>query len=210
MDDKKDMYNLPLASFTFGREGTKLSMSKGNIYGLKSKAPEKPDLNNKNLNTSLKKKNIKQINHLENNNNQIDMNNYYYENYISQNNASNKEEICELTFGGNNELIKEEYEPNMNKNQNNVKKNNNNYISSFINNGGINDSFICVILYSIHHMKLFRKYIVNDLNNAQNKNYSIYQNSFLYHLREILIKIGKNKYIDIHNFREYLSTIRNN
>ena len=204
MDDKNDMYNLPLASFTFGREGTKPSMSKGNIYVLKSKVPEKPNLNNKNLNTSLKKKNIKQINHLENNN-QIDMNNYYYENYVSQNNASTKEEICELTFGGNNELIKEEYEPNMNKNQNNVKKNNSNYISSFINNGGINDSFICVILYSIHHMKLFRKYIVNDLNNAQNKNYSIYQNSFLYHLREILIQIGKNKYIDIHNFREYLS-----
>ena len=204
MDDKNDNYNLPLASFTFGKEVPQSLMQKGNTNLFKPLIQEKYSNNNNNNNfTSLKKINLNPIN-------QIDSN-YYFDNYIPQNTInSNKDEICELTFGTNTELIKDEYVPSQNQsqnqNQNNIKNNNpKNYISTFINNGGINDSYVSVVLYAIHHMKLLRKFIVNDLNNSQNKNYSIYKNSFLYDLREILIQISKNKYIDIHNFRENLS-----
>ena len=196
MDDKNDIYNLPLASFTFGREVPKSLLQKGNSNSYKTTMQEKFINNYDKDKNSLKKKNIIQTNQIENN--------YYFDNFTPKNTNSNKDEICELTFGTNTEIIKDEYVPNKYNNNNNAKKNKN-IISTFINNGGMNDSYISVILYSIHHMKLFRKYIVNDLNNPENKNYSKYQNSFLYHLREILIQIGKNKYIDIHNFRENLS-----
>ena len=69
----------------------------------------------------------------------------------------------------------------------------------------MNDSFISVILYSIHYMKLFCKFIINDLNSEKNKNFSNFQNSFLYDLCEILLQIGKTKYTNIHQFKENLS-----
>ena len=204
MDDNNNnnIYNLPLASFTFGKENIKLPISKGNINSNMQNRVQQSNLNNKKfLASSIKRNNLNLKNNILNNNN-LELNNNYFDNNVSQYNTS-KEEICELTFGGNNELIKEGEESNNNQNQNIVKKNNNIYISSFINNGGINDSFISVVLYAIYHMKLFRKYIINDLDKY--KNFSNFQNSFLYNLREILIQIGKNKYIDIHQFRENLS-----
>ena len=207
MDEKNEIYNLPLASFTFGKEGIQTPVQKGNINAFVLNGQNKNNQNNKNFKASIKKKNLKQLNNIDNNdNNQIQANNFFIENNISQNNTSAKEEICELTFGGHNDLIKEENESMLNKNQNNEKINkDNNYISLFIDNGGMNDSFISVILYSIHYMKLFRKFIINDLNSEKNKNFVNFQNSFLYDLREILLQIGKNKYINIHQFKENLS-----
>ena len=213
MANNNVVYNLPLASFTFGKENIKSPISKGNINTLNTLTPnnyQKSNLaNKKSLASSIKKKNLGLINNIMDNNNfNLNINNNnFFENNISQYNTSSKEEICELTFGkNNNELVKEPDEQNINQNKNMGKNNHNkNYISSFINNGGINDSFVSVILYSIHHMKLFRKYIINDLNSDKNKNLINFQNSFLYNLREILLQIGKNKYIDIHQFRENLS-----
>ena len=210
MDNNNVIYNLPLASFTFGKENIKSPISKGNINTLTPNNYQKSNLaNKKSLASSIKKKNLGLINNIMDNNNfNLNINNNnFFENNISQYNTSSKEEICELTFGkNNNELVKEPDEQNINQNKNMGKNNHNkNYISSFINNGGINDSFVSVILYSIHHMKLFRKYIINDLNSDKNKNLINFQNSFLYNLREILLQIGKNKYIDIHQFRENLS-----
>ena len=213
MDNNNEIYNLPLASFTFGKENKKAPISKGNNNTFKNKGQIKPFQNNTDLYGSIKKKNI-QLNNIDNNininNNEISPNNYFFANNSSQNNndISAKEEMCELTFGGNNELIREENESNnINKNPINIqqKKNINNFVSLFFDKGGINESFISVILYSIHHMKLFRKFIINDLNSEKNKNFQNFQNSFLFHLREILLQIGKNKIIDIHQFRENLS-----
>ena len=218
MDEKNEIYNLPLASFTFGKELSNVPKNKGNINTLLLM-----NQNNKNNHSSIKKRNLnlKQLNSIDNNNNQLNINNYYFDNNSQQNNntSTTKEEICELTFGANNELIKEDKENlqinnnNNNKSNNNIIINNNtlknknkNLISLFIDNkGGINDSFISVILYSIHHMKLFRKYIINDLNSQTHKNFEIFQNSFLFNLREILLQMGKNKYIDIYQFKQNLS-----
>ena len=205
MDNKKYMYNLPLASFTFGLDGNKSPNYKSNNNKFISNDEQKSNLSNKKFTFSFKNKKINKKNNIFINN--INNNNEnYFQNNDSQNYSSTKEEICELTFGKNN-MIKETDESNVQKNQNNEIKNNCNYISTFINEEGINDSFIYVILYSIYHMKLFRKYITKDLYSEQNKNknFNLFQNSFLYNLSEILIQIGKNKYIDIHKFRENLS-----
>ena len=210
MDEKNGIFNLPLASFTFGKEVTNLPITKENVN-----RPILMNQNNKNYYTSIKKKNLKQLNDFDNNNFQLGINNNYFDNNPSQNNniSTAKEEICELTFGANNnELIKEEKENIPNNNGHNNNYNNSpfkkkNYISLFIDNkGGINNSFISVVLYSIHHMKLFRKYLINDLNSDIHKNFENVKNSFLYNLREILLQIGKNKYIDINRFKQNLST----
>ena len=207
MNNENELYNLPLASFTFGKEENKIPILKSNINSFISKNQSKPN-NNKNFFTSIKKKNLK-VDTMGDN--QGELNNNFFENNSSQNNISVKEEVCELTFGRNNELIKEANDSNFNKNKNNVNKHYDNYISSFVNNNGINDSFVHVILYSIYHMKLFRKYIINDLNfeqiqNIQNKNdNSDFHHSILYYLREILLQMGKKIFIDIYKFREILS-----
>ena len=199
MENKNAENNLPLASFTFGKEGNKLPILKSNINSFISNGQNQN--NNKNSYTSIKKKNLKQLN--TNGDNQGGINKNYFENNISQNNTSVKEEVCELTFGRNNELVKEFSDS---KYQNNLTKSGNNYISSFFNSNGINDSFVYSIIYSIHHMKLFKKFIINDLNIDQIQNKSSYfQNSFLYYLREILLQMGKEKFIDIYKFRENIS-----
>ena len=212
MDDKNDLYNLPLASFTFGREGYKTSTSKNNNISFGQIGQSKPPQSSKNLYSTIKKRNLnlKQNNNFDNNNNNgnVNANNNFFQNSETQNTVSTKEEACELTFGGNNDPSNEPYQQNFYNNQNIVLKNKYKNISTFYNNeGGINDSFIYVVLYSIYHMKLFYNYIINDLNSQQSKNKinnSIYQKSFLYYLRDIIFQMGKNKYIDIYQFRESL------
>ena len=207
MNDKIEVFNMPLASFTFGKDGVRVPLSKSNVNSYTPSGQSRLVSNNKNLNNSLKKKNLKRTNNIENNNEQLTLNNNYFQNSETQNTGSTKEEACELTFGGNNDISKDSNEINNNLNQNIISKNNFNYISSFVNNDGINDSFISVILYAIYHMKLFKRYIINDLNSKKNQSLSKnikYQNSFLYHLREIMVQMGKNRYIDIHLFRENL------
>ena len=210
-DDKKDLYNLPLASFTFGREGSKTSTAKNNNISFGKMGQSKLPQSSKNLYSTIKKRNLKQKNNLDNNNdnddiNELNVNNNFFQNSEVQNTASTKEEACELTFGGNNDISNDSYQQNINNDQNIISKNKYKNISLFYNNeGGINDSFIYVILYSIHHMKLFRNYIINDLNSQQIKNKkSTYKKSFLYDLYNIMVQMGKNKYIDIHQFREDL------
>lgn len=114
MDDKNDIYNLPLASFTFGREVPKSLLQKGNSNSYKTTMQEKFINNYDKDKNSLKKKNIIQANQIENN--------YYFDNYTPKNTNSNKDEICELTFGTNTEIIKDEYVPNKYNNNNNAKK----------------------------------------------------------------------------------------
>ena len=208
MDDKNDLYNLPLASFTFGMGGSKTSTAKNNNISFGQMGQSKIPQSSKNLYSTIKKRTLKQNNNLDNNNdkdkdNELNLNNNFFQNSEAQNTVSTKEEACELTFGGNNDIPNDTYQQNINNDQNFISKNKYKNISIFYNSeGGINDSFIYAILYSIHHMKLFRNYIINDLNSkqSQNKN-STYKKSFLYDLQDIMVQMGKNKYIDIHQFR---------
>ena len=210
MVDKNDLYNLPLASFTFGREGSKTSTAKNSNISFGQMGQSKFPQSSKNLYSTIKKRNFKPNNNLdiENNNDnvhiELNMNNNFFQNPEPHNTTSTKEEACELTFGGNNDIANDSYQQNVSNDQNMISKNKYKNISFFYNSeGGINDSFIYVILYSIHHMKLFRKYIVNDIKKSQNKN-SAYKKSFLNDLHDIIVQMGKNKYIDIRQFRENL------
>ena len=67
MDDKNDLYNLPLASFTFGMGGSKTSTAKNNNISFGQMGQSKLPQSSKNLYSTIKKKNFKQ-NNLENNN----------------------------------------------------------------------------------------------------------------------------------------------
>ena len=57
MNNENELYNLPLASFTFGKEENKIPIPKSNINSFISNNQNKPNNNNKNFYTSIKKKN---------------------------------------------------------------------------------------------------------------------------------------------------------
>ena len=91
MDEKNEIYNPPLASFTFGKEGIQTPLQKGNSNTFKLNRQNKT---NKNIKSSIKKKNLKQLNNIDNNDNiQVQGNNFFLENNIPQNNTSSKKEI---------------------------------------------------------------------------------------------------------------------
>ena len=206
MDDENEIYNQPLASFTFGKESLDDSLKKE-----KPKIKISNNLLNKNsttINSLNKKGTIKKQNiNTENINN-----NNYFENNSAQNYNIITGELYELTFGRNNNINNLTTNPNNDKNNNlnSLKNNNINNIpqkkiySILINPGGMNNSFIYAVIYSIYHMKLFNKYITNDLNHQiRNKK----SNILLSNLYEILIQMDKNKYINISNFRDNLSNL---
>ena len=187
MDEENEI----LASFTFGKETLKISSQEEND---KQKKSQKHSI----INNKQKKQKI--YTEIINNNS-----NNFFENYSAQNYNIIKGELNELTFGTNKNSLTNRGEKNGGSNK--INKNINNY-SILINPEGINDSFIFSIIYSIHHMKLFRQYIINDLNQQmQNNDNSI---SLLYNLREILIQMDKNKFINIFNFRNILSNLFQN
>ena len=206
MDDENEIYNQPLASFTFGKESLNNSLKKEN-----PKQKISNNLLNKNntkLNSLNKKGTI-----IRQNINTESINNNYFENNSAQNYNIITGELYELTFGRNNNINNLTTNPNNDiNNHSNALRNNNinktsqkNIYSTLIYPGGMNDSFIYAVIYSIHHMKLFNKYITNDLNQQiLNKKSNLLLLSNLY---EILIQMDKNKYINISNFRDNLSNL---
>ena len=186
MDEENEI----LASFTFGKEGLKLSLQEENTKQKKSQ---------KHLLINNKQKKQKILTEIINNNN-----NNFFENFSAQNYNIIKGELNELTFGDNKNSLTNRNEKN--NNSNNIDRNINKY-SILINPEGINDSFIFSIIYSIHHMKLFRQYLINDLyqQNISNNNISL-----LFKLREILIQMDKTKFINISNFRNTLANLFQN
>ena len=191
MDEENEI----LASFTFGKENLKTSLQNENNKQLNNGVLNNKNskLNSLNNNKKSKKKNI---------NTEIIGNKNYFENYSAQNYNIIKSELNELTFGiNNNNLVTN---PSLLNNDNNLEKinlndnNNKNKYSILINPERINDSFIFTIIYSIYYMKLFKQYLLNDLNN---KIKNTKKASLLYNLQEILNQMDKNKYINISNFR---------
>ena len=177
IEKQHDYYNLPLASFTFGKGGQTL--------------PSQTQDNSQN-----------QIQNVTFANGQVnnDQNNYNYSPIIKETiNQNSLNGECELTFGKNTNQNSIKIEENSN---NSTLRNSSNpkqiYHSIFIDNEMCNNSFIRVILYTIYHMKLLRKYLINDPLIKNNKN-------ILFYLREIISQIGKKKTINISQFREILS-----
>ena len=201
MDEENEI----LASFTFGKENLNITEQKENM-----KQTYNNILNNKNSklnslinNNKTKKKNI---------DTEIIGNKNYFEIYSAQNYNIIKDELNELTFGANkNNLITNPNELNNENNSDNINLNNidNNKTkySLLINQEGTNDSFIFAVIYSIYHIKLFKQYLLNDLNNKIKNSKKV---SLLYILREILNQMDKNEYINISNFRFILSDLFQN
>ena len=209
MDEENlELYNQPLASFTFGKESLNNSLPKENPKHKISNnlIIENPlQLNNPSTKNQKPKKNNLKMEKINNNN--------YFENNSAQNYNIITGELYELTFGKNNNVITN---PNNNEINNSykIKLNNinnilsNNIYSILINPEGINDSYIFSVIYSIHHMKLFEKYIINDLYQQMQKKKN--NSLILSNLRQILIQMDKNKYINISNFRNNLFNLFQN
>ena len=209
MDEENlELYNQPLASFTFGKESLNNSLPKENPKHKISNnlIIENPlQLNNPSTKNQKPKKNNLKMEKINNNN--------YFENNSAQNYNIITGELYELTFGKNNNVITN---PNNNEINNSykIKLNNinnilsNNIYSILINPEGINDSYIFSVIYSIHHMKLFEKYIINDLYQQMQKKKN--NSLILSNLRQILLQMDKNKYINISNFRNNLFNLFQN
>ena len=211
MENENKIYELPLATFTFGQE----SLNSSNKKEKKSQNSLNSNINKFHLTTKNQKSKNKNIN-------TEFINNSNFQNNSAQNYNIISGELCELTFGKDNNLItspsdsinnnnikeknkfKIPVSDKININQNKLKKN----YPLFINPQGNNDNYIFAILYAIYHMKLFYKYIINDLTKVQDK--LLNNNSILYELREILNQINKNKFINISNFRQSLSNLFQN
>ena len=208
MDETNEIYNQPLAVFTFGEGGIKNTLENENPSNRKSN-----NILNSNdiIFNSIKKnkKSSKQNINIESNNN----NNNYFENNSAQNYNIIQGNFYELTFGRDNNLTTNPSKNNskefinikdINNNINNLQPNN---YSILINPEGMNDSYIFSVIYSIHHMKLFSKYIINYSNNEFLNTNNI---SLLSNLKDILNQMDKNKFINISNFRNDLFNLYQN
>ena len=192
MNNENDIF----ASFTFGKDIHQTYSPKDNA---KQKISENNLVNNNisKLNPLLKKRNTKK----KNINTDIIDNSKYFQNYSAQNYNIIEGSLNELTFGANKNIVTNPKESN---NLNTLIKGEKNNYSILINPEGMNDSYIFVIIYAIHHMKLFRQYIINNLNKQMQSNRNI---SLLYNLREILFQFNKNRFINISNFVSILSDL---
>ena len=190
MNNENDIF----ASFTFGKDIHQTYSPKDNI---RQKISENNLVNNNisKLNPLLKKRNTKK----KNINTDIIDNSKYFQNYSAQNYNIIEGSLNELTFGANKNIVTNPKESN---NLNTLIKGEKNNYSILINPEGMNDSYIFVIIYAIHHMKLFRQYIINNLNKQMQSNRNI---SLLYNLREILFQFNKSRFINISNFVSILS-----
>ena len=192
MNNENDIF----ASFTFGKDIHQTYSPKDNI---RQKISENNLVNNNisKLNPLLKKRNTKK----KNINTDIIDNSKYFQNYSAQNYNIIEGSLNELTFGANKNIVTNPKESN---NLNTFIKGEKNNYSILKNPEGMNDSYIFVIIYAIHHMKLFRQYIINNLNKQMQSNRNI---SLLYNLREILFQFNKNRFINISNFVSILSDL---
>ena len=182
MNEEKDVYNLPIAAFTFGKNGQispyypiqdKKDLSKENL--LKNKTHKN--------NNSIESKGSKDSNTYSNEDSEK---RFSFKNILKKNNNSNN----------NINNIKNSLNKNLNINNNNF--NNNNFV--FIDKEDSNSSYLKTILYSIVYMKLLNKYLINDLKiNEENINNSP-KEKFLSIIKEILFKIDQirnsDKYIN--------------
>ena len=182
MAEEKDVYNFPLAAFTFGKEGEQLSYYPN------------PDLNGKN------KESIK------NNNNSIESKDSKDSLKLSSDDDFGKR------FSFKNIIKKNYNKSNNNKNINKDLNNdiNNNFI--FIDKEDSNSSYLKSILYALSYMDLINNYIINELNLSKESedNNSKDIKDILLIIRDILIKINQIKFSKKNNNNNfYINNIIN-
>ena len=170
MDEEKDLYNLPIAAFTFGKNGQPLSYYSSN------------DIQNISKNNAIINKNKDE--QIKNNNN------ITIESKESKdsNKFSNDDSFKRFSFKN----IINRHNKNKNLNKNNIFHNNN---FVFIDKEDNNSSYIKIILYALSYMPLFNDFIINEWNINVEENYNNNSNNnveqILLLIREILMKIEK-------------------
>ena len=204
MDEEKDIYNLPIAAFTFGKTGQPLSYYSNN------------DIQNISKDNVIINKNKEE---------QIKNNNIIIESKESKdsNKISNDDSFKRFSFKN----IINLHNKKKNLNKNNLSKNNifhnNNFV--FIDKEDNNSSYIKIILYALIYMSLFNDFIINEWNINVEENYNNNSNNnveqILLLIREILMKIEKirsknkdrnnntkiNNIINIEQLKENLSEL---
>ena len=147
MDEEKDLYNLPIAAFTFGKNGQPLSYYSSN------------DIQNISKNNAIINKNKEE--QIKNNNN------ITIESKESKdsNKFSNDDSFKRFSFKN----IINRHNKNKNLNKNNIFHNNN---FVFIDKEDNNSSYIKIILYALSYMPLFNDFIINEWNINVEENYN--------------------------------------
>ena len=182
MDEEKDKYNLPIAAFTFGKNGQPLPYYP--IQDLKDISKE----NNINNKKAQSKRNNNNSNDSKGSKDSYKLAYDDYANRFSFKNIINKNN--KKFNNGKNNLNKD-----VNSNNNNYYNNNiNNYNFIFIDKEDSNSSYIKIILYALSYMPLFYNYIINffQTNNEFNNNIDNVGQILLI-IHDILIKIDKIK-----------------
>ena len=170
MDEEKDLYNLPIAAFTFGKNGQPLSYYSSN------------DIQNISKNNAIINKNKDE--QIKNNNN------ITIESKESKdsNKFSNDDSFKRFSFKN----IINRHNKKINLNKNNIFHNNN---FVFIDKEDNNSSYIKIILYALSYMPLFNDFIINEWNINVEENYNNNSNNNVEQIslliREILMKIEK-------------------
>ena len=181
MDEEKDIYNLPIAAFTFGKNGQAIPYFPIIEQRNYSNDNEIND-SRKNISISFESRGSKESNGYSNEDSEkrFSFKNILKKNTNKNNNNSNSNEKSNKNF-------------NVNVHNNNNKFDNNNFV--FIDKEDSNSSYLKMILYSISYMKLLNNYFINELklsNNQQNYNNEI----ILLIIRDLLIKIEQIRKID--------------
>ena len=181
MEEEKDVYNLPIAAFTFGKNG-KISPYYP-IQELKDLSKENLSINKQpKINHSIESKASKDSNTYSNEDSEK---RFSFKNIINKNINNLKNSSNNLN---NNNL-------NINIKNNNF--NNNNFV--FIDKGDSNSSYLNTILYSISYMKLLNNYLINEFKaneNVQNINNLSPKEKFLSIIKDILVKIEQIRNTD--------------
>ena len=183
MKEEKDVYNLPIAAFTFGKNGQILPFYP--IQDLKDASKDNIIKNNESRknNFSIESKGSKDSNNYSNEDSEK---RFSFKNII----LKKKESIHKNNSDYTNK--------NLNININNNNFNNNNFI--FIDKEDGNISYIKTVLYSISYMKLLNNYLITEVkfNNKEKLNS---KDKLLSIIRDILIKIEqvRNKDTNVNN-----------
>ena len=172
MEDDKEAYNLPIASFTFGKNGQKLQN-----YPI----PNIKDISKDNNKNTIIKESTKNNNLIE----PRESNDSY--------NLSNDDSSRRFSF--KNIINKNNKKKISNKNLNNA--NNNKII--FIDKEDNNSSYIKIILYALSYMPLISNYIINDFKFNIGTNINEISNQILLIIHDILIKIERIKNMNQNN-----------
>ena len=205
---KDDYYNLPLASFTFGKDGDKniFNFSNQNNSSLK---PEEQKQHPQPSSAQVPTHNI-----LNNNSSLINPNNIKRPSPFSSETPKDRDKDKDKDLYAIPVNIETRRHMQHNKKENQLPtttstvSNSFSYPSTFINQIGSHNSFLSVILHAIYNMKKLRHYLLNDFPEIKDKNS---KTKVLYYLRNVLYKCTEtNKKIDINQLRNTLSDLFQN